>query len=92
MFSFTSDNFFILFKCVQFHKSFPDILDSSSPKSMLTWTHCRTLLQVSDGRATQAYKTLIMEELKPETGNEYQQTDRADGRIPIAATLPELQV
>ena len=39
-----------LYKFVRFYKAFPNILDSSSPKStpLLSWTHYRTLLQVED--------------------------------------------
>lgn len=42
-------DFATLYKCVQFYRLFPEILDSASPKSpLLTWTHYRTLLQVAD--------------------------------------------
>lgn len=55
-------DFSTLYKCVQFYKSFPDILDSSSPKSMLTWTHYRTLLQVSDPVARKWYEKEAIEQ------------------------------
>mgnify|MGYP006349331043 CR=1 FL=1 len=42
-----------LYKYARFYKSFPRILDSSSPKSipLLSWTHYRVLLQVPDETA-----------------------------------------
>lgn len=46
-----------LYKFVRFYKMFPDILDSSSPKSehLLSWTHYRVLLQVNDKEARDWY-------------------------------------
>ena len=46
-----------LYKFVRFYKAFPDILDSSSPKStpLLSWTHYRILLQVEDETARNWY-------------------------------------
>ena len=46
-----------LYKFVRFYKAFPNILDSSSPKSipLLSWTHYRTLLQVEDEAARTWY-------------------------------------
>lgn len=46
-----------LYKFVRFYKAFPDILDTSSPKStlLLSWTHYRTLLQVEDETARMWY-------------------------------------
>ena len=40
-------------KFVRFYKAFPNILDSVSPKfnGLLSWTHYRILLQVSDDNA-----------------------------------------
>ena len=48
-----------LYKFVRFYKLFPNILDSSSPKSvpMLSWTHYRVLLQVNDSEARDWYAT-----------------------------------
>lgn len=46
-----------LYKYARFYKSFPRILDSSSPKSipLLSWTHYRVLLQVPDETARNWY-------------------------------------
>lgn len=45
-----------LYKFVRFYKSFPQILDSPSPKFVpLSWTHYRVLLQVSDAEAREWY-------------------------------------
>ena len=46
-----------LYKFVRFYKAFPDILDSTSPKSaqLLSWTHYRALLQVEDEKARAWY-------------------------------------
>ncbi|MBO4378338.1 MAG: DUF1016 family protein, partial [Clostridia bacterium] len=45
-----------LYKCVQFYRDFPKILDAVSPKSpLLSWTHYRTLLQVEDDAARDWY-------------------------------------
>ena len=46
-----------LYKFVRFYKMFPEILDSSSPKSvpLLSWTHYRVLLQVNDKDARDWY-------------------------------------
>ena len=46
-----------LYKFVRFYKAFPNILDSTSPKStpLLSWTHYRTLLQVNDKVARDWY-------------------------------------
>ena len=46
-----------LYKFVRFYKSFPQILDSVSPKSipLLSWTHYRALLQVNDAEARDWY-------------------------------------
>ncbi len=46
-----------LYKFVRFYKLFPEILDSSSPKSvpLLSWTHYRVLLQVDDEKARDWY-------------------------------------
>ena len=46
-----------LYKYVRFYKAFPNILDSSRPKSahLLSWTHYRTLLQVEDETARNWY-------------------------------------
>lgn len=46
-----------LYKYARFYKSFPKILDSASPKSLplLSWTHYRILLQVSDDAARAWY-------------------------------------
>lgn len=48
-----------LYKFVRFYKLFPNILDSTSPKSvpMLSWTHYRVLLQVNDSEARDWYAT-----------------------------------
>ena len=49
-------DFSTLYKCVQFYRCFPNILDSASPKSVhLTWTHYRILLQVNDAAAREWY-------------------------------------
>lgn len=50
-------DFSTLYKCVRFYKSYPEILDSVSPKSspLLSWTHYRTLLQVKDKDARDWY-------------------------------------
>ncbi len=47
-----------LYKFVRFYKSFPEILDSLSPKStpLLSWTHYRVLLQVEDKKARAWYE------------------------------------
>lgn len=49
-------DFSSIYKYLRFYRAFP-ILDSLSPKScnMLTWTHYRTLLQVSDPVAREWY-------------------------------------
>ena len=46
-----------LYKFVRFYKSFPQILDSVSSKSLppLSWTHYRALLQVNDAEARDWY-------------------------------------
>ncbi|WP_353738091.1 DUF1016 N-terminal domain-containing protein [Prevotella sp.] len=46
-----------LYKFVRFYKAFPNILDSVSPKlnGLLSWTHYRILLQVSDDNARTWY-------------------------------------
>lgn len=46
-----------LYKYVRFYNSFPQILDSASPKSapLLSWTHYRVLLQVEDPAARDWY-------------------------------------
>ena len=45
-----------LYKYVRFYKAFPNILDSVSTKSiLLTWTHYRTLLRVTDEKAREWY-------------------------------------
>ena len=47
-----------LYKFVRFYKTFPEILDSASPKSvpLLSWTHYRVLLQVEDAKARSWYE------------------------------------
>ena len=45
-----------LYKFVRFYKTFPNILDSVSTKSpILSWTHYRTLLRVTDNDARNWY-------------------------------------
>ncbi len=57
-------DFATLYKCVQFYRLFPGILDSASPKSiMLTWTHYRTLLQVDDPAARAWYEKEAAEQI-----------------------------
>lgn len=53
-----------LYKFVRFYKAFPNILDSTSPKStpLLSWTHYRTLLQVEDEKARAWYAKEAMEQ------------------------------
>ena len=43
---------------MSFYKTFPEILDSASPKSvpLLSWTHYRVLLQVEDAKARSWYE------------------------------------
>lgn len=49
-------DFSSLYKCVRFYKAFPNILDSVSTKSpILSWTHYRTLLRVTDNDARNWY-------------------------------------
>lgn len=47
-----------LYKYVRFYKTFPNILDSVSPKSknLLSWTHYRILLQVEEQEARDWYE------------------------------------
>lgn len=47
-----------LYKYVKFYKLYPDILDSSSPKSstVLSWTHYRELIRVEDYEAREWYE------------------------------------
>lgn len=47
-----------LYKYVKFYKMYPDILDSSSPKSskLLSWTHYRELIRVEDPAARAWYE------------------------------------
>jgi len=54
-----------LYKYVKFYKLYPDILDSSSPKSstVLSWTHYRELIRVEDYEAREWYE----EEARRET-------------------------
>ena len=49
---FTKSN---LYQFVQFYKCFPDIFHAASGKSILSWTHYRTLLRVSDIHARNWY-------------------------------------
>lgn len=52
-----------LYKCLRFYHCFPEILDSVSPKSpLLSWTHYRVLLQVSDEAARSWYAREAAEE------------------------------
>lgn len=46
-----------LYKFVKFYKCFPEILDTTRPKSMpmLSWSHYRVLLQVEDKKARDWY-------------------------------------
>ena len=49
-------DFSSLYKYVRFYKEFPEILDLSSPKFyLLSWTHYRSLLRVSDKTARDWY-------------------------------------
>lgn len=49
-------DFSSLYKYVRFYKEFPEILDSASPKFyLLSWTHYRSLLRVSDKTARNWY-------------------------------------
>lgn len=49
-------DFSTLYKFVKFYKSFPNILDSVSPKlPLLTWTHYRTLIRVDNAQARNWY-------------------------------------
>ncbi len=49
-------DFSTLYKFVRFYKAFPAILDSSSTKlHLLSWTHYRTLLRVTDKNARDWY-------------------------------------
>jgi predicted nuclease of restriction endonuclease-like (RecB) superfamily len=49
-------DFSSLYKYVRFYKEFPEILDLSSPKFyLLSWTHYRSLLRVSDKTARDGY-------------------------------------
>ena len=62
-----TDNLFddscAIYKYVKFYKFFPEILDSSSPKSiLLTWSHYRTLLQVFDTEARNWYAREAVEQ------------------------------
>ena len=54
-----------LYKFVRFYKAFPNILDSSSPKSisLLSWTHYRVLLQVEDEKARAWYEKVAIEQM-----------------------------
>ena len=56
-------DFSSLYKYLRFYRAFP-ILDSLSPKlcNMLTWTHFRTLLQVSDPAEREWYLNEAMEQ------------------------------
>ncbi len=47
-----------LYKFLKFYKTYPNILDSVSPKSLplLSWTHYRVLLQVHDNQARAWYE------------------------------------
>ena len=59
-------DFSSLYKYVRFYKEFPEILDSTSPKFyLLSWTHYRSLLRVSDKTARNWY----MQEAINETWN-----------------------
>lgn len=59
-------DFSSLYKYVRFYKEFPEILDSASPKFyLLSWTHYRSLLRVSDKTARNWY----MQEAINETWN-----------------------
>lgn len=59
-------DFSSLYKYVRFYKEFPEILDSASPKFyLLSWTHYRSLLRVSDKTA----KNWYMHEAINETWN-----------------------
>ncbi len=44
-----------LYKYVKFYQTFPEIVDSVSPQSLLSWTHYRVLLQVDDNEARNWY-------------------------------------
>ena len=47
-------DFSSLYKYVRFYKEFPEILDLASPKFyLLSWTHYRSLLRVSDKTVTE---------------------------------------
>ena len=54
-----------LYKFVRFYKAFPNILDSSSLKSisLLSWTHYRVLLQVEDEKARAWYEKVAIEQM-----------------------------
>lgn len=54
-----------LYKFVRFYKAFPNIWDSSSPKSisLLSWTHYRVLLQVEDEKARAWYEKVAIEQM-----------------------------
>ena len=59
-------DFSSLYKYVRFYKEFPEILDLASPKFyLLSWTHYRSLLRVSDKTARNWY----MQEAINETWN-----------------------
>lgn len=50
----------LLYKYVQFYKFFPNIFHAVSGKSiLLTWTHYRTLLRVTDQQARDWYLQAI---------------------------------
>ena len=50
---FTKTN---LYHCYSFYKAYPEIFHSASGKSLLSWTHYRTLLQVNDENARTWYE------------------------------------
>lgn len=56
---FTKTN---LYNCYSFYKAYPEIFHSASGKSLLSWTHYRTLLQVSDESARTWYENEAREQ------------------------------
>lgn len=55
---FTKTN---LYHFYSFYKEYPEIFHSASGKLLLSWTHYRTLLQVSDKRAREWYEKEALE-------------------------------
>ena len=56
---FTKTN---LYHFYSFYKEYPEIFHSASGKSLLSWTHYRTLLQVSDKKARAWYEKEALEQ------------------------------